>query len=511
LAAQAAVPTPHVVLVQPIVVRGDDGQQPARIRIRETLIDRVYGRGGIDFHFFDPIWFDDAAARDGKKSLDAIVRDARHAGILRGGGEVIQMFFVNAVDGRPGPLGRGRQGGWVTFVALADDAPEAMEAFVVAHEAGHNLGLIHAVDDPHVPDDEPNLMGDGPFDQRVGRGGLTDGQFETLRASPLVHPRIECLAVSTASAAILDESYEPYFSRLQRREIAALTGATVEAGSLDECRQVARQRFQEAVLPFSPREAEAIRRLAENVTVHLAADFPLFAKHPWRFLKVENRLCGGFPHTRGLCIIFSQRVVDRVVSLSGQDANNRALQAMGPLFVHEQLHVLQRFYPDRFATLYQQQLGFVRGHVKDHDWLIERQILNPDALRLEWVFPTGEAHGETSHYWMRTILGGDRSVPRMGHDFQDVAVRVEPDREGYHVQVNDAGTPVLRNVHRFREYLARLPVRRGLDHPNEITAYTFQQIVLEEYFPPDADRPAPDDARRKHFDPIRKWAQQHLR
>jgi len=51
----------HCVTVQPIVIRDDDGKNPARINIVEELIDQVYGRAGVDVRFVKPILYDSTA------------------------------------------------------------------------------------------------------------------------------------------------------------------------------------------------------------------------------------------------------------------------------------------------------------------------------------------------------------------------------------------------------------------------------------------------------------------
>jgi hypothetical protein len=318
---------------------------------------------------------------------------------------------------------------------------------------------------------------------------------------------IHCLSREDAQAAIVDESYELYFSRLQRREIAALTGKTVQCDSLDDCRQEARCRFRAAALGFSADEEAAIRWFVEQLTALLGEDYPLYARHPWRFLKTQNHLCSGFPHTRGLCIIFCQRIVDAIVrSRNGQDARG-ALRGLGSLFVHEQMHVLQRCYPERFAGLYQQEMGLQRAQVESAPWLTERQILNPDALRMEWIVPVGAPDQPSSYYWIRTILKGDRSIPRMGADFLDLAVSVVPRNDHFRVVTDDQGKPVFRRVEELGGYLARFPIQRGLDHPNEITAYMFGQMLVDDYLDRGATRPGQDHPLWNTF---RRWCRENL-
>lgn len=495
---------PSVVVVQPILVSDDDGRGPAKIRIVERMIDRVYARAGVDFHFLEPIAYRSSAARDGKIHVNEIVEATKSSGLLRGDGRVINMLFVRAVNGKAAPNGLAQTPGSIVFIAQGDSSPLGQDAFVVAHESGHNLGLRHAVDDDRVPDDIPNLMGDGPYEDRVGVDGLTDYQVEIVRRSPLVRPRVECLDAQEGRYWIEDESFEPYFADMQLREIVTLTAEAIEGG-LEQCRRTARERFSAAVRDFDDRERSAIEAIVGSLRGRLSDDWPLLVAQPWRFIKVANHLCGGFSHTRGLCIVFSERTVQRIVGLHEAGDEMNALVRVGPLFVHEQLHVLQRCYPERFARLYEDAFGMVRGHVVTTDELERRRIGNPDAPRSEWVVRETDASGVTRWFWPRTVIESDEAVPRMGRDFQALAVRVrETGPRRFEVVTGEDGKAVSTPLESEKAYRARLVSRRGIDHPNEIAAYALGRLLGVDHLGVE------EREDHRELGAFRRWCREHL-
>ncbi|WP_457673118.1 hypothetical protein [Thiolapillus sp.] len=187
--------TEYVVNIQPIVVRSDNGDTPAESAIPEALVERAYSRVPIDFILADPEYLDSTDARDGNISLDEILQLAEQEKLVQYNDGTLYMFFVNAMEGRKGPMGMGWQNGNIIFIALGDGLPPGfdgdiadMQAFVIAHEAGHNFNLRHAIDDPQVPDDVPNIQGDGPFRDRIDpRYSLNAYQVDIVRQSPLLH------------------------------------------------------------------------------------------------------------------------------------------------------------------------------------------------------------------------------------------------------------------------------------------------------------------------------------
>jgi hypothetical protein len=498
---------PRVLVVQPFVLCGAaPGEAPARMRIREHLVDRVYARAGIDFHFLEPIHYSNPAARDGEINLDRIVEAAREDGAVRGQGDILNTYFVNAVDGRAGPLGRGGMNRPILFIALGPEPDVGVEAFVMAHEAGHCLGLQHSVDDPLVPDDVVNLMGDGPFLERVGVDGLHPSQVETVNRSPMVRPRVLCLDLERARVAILDESFEPFFENLQYREISAFLGRSPEARTLSGQRTEAREVFRKAARGFAPEETKALRWLTEGLRERVADSYPLLAEHPWTFLKFDDELCSGFSHTRGLSILFSERIVRRVTSLHEVGDLEAALREMGPLLVHEQLHVLQRCYPRRFAAMFRSLLGFEEGVVESDPWLLARQVSNPDALTSNWLIPL-EEDGRRLLYWPRTLLRDAPEVPRLGGDFLAVAVLVQREGDHYEVVVDPAGRPVHRPLSELGAFLDRFPIRTGHDHPREVAAYLFEQVLLYDILGVSPGDEGPPEMVTR----VRDWARDGLR
>lgn len=322
------------------------------------------------------------------------------------------------------------------------------------------------------------------------------------RDSPLWLPACDLISAEDGRTLILDESFEPYFSELQSLEIAAMTGEAV-AGDLAACRAEARRRFAAAVLAFTPEEAEAVRWFVGQIREVCREQYGLLADAPWRFLKVHGDLCAGFPHTRATYIVTSERFLSRIVA-ARQETREKALSTVGRTFVHEQIHVLERLLPARFANLAETVMGFRRGQVVANAWVTERQMGNPDALDLGWLLPVKSADGTERVVWPRTLLKSDRPVPRMGADFWPVAVDVE--RRGDVWQVVEAdGEPRLHPLAEFREPLEAMLAPPGIDHPNEVAAYVFERIFVEDCIP------APNRTADPRLAPYRAWFREHLR
>jgi len=485
LKSQTKTQTDYILMVQPIVACSDDGTEPASFAIPEHLIDRAYEKANIDFYFLEPIYYNNTKARDGLINLDEICELAEKDGLLKGSGGIVNMFFVNSVDGHKGPLGRGMFGGNITFIALGDKPQPEMEAFVIGHEVAHNLSLPHVVDDPNISDTIPNLLGEGDFSERIDpKYSLTDYQIETVMESPLVHKRVDLLSVEKGRVAILDETFEPFFKNLQLKEIAAFTQTDIFDKSLAEARAFARGYFSNSVIAFNDNEERALIWLVNEVnTILIDNGLSFMAHHPWSFIKVNDSLCGGFARTRGTYIILSEKHLSHLTNKWSENMTEETksdiIVRMGSLIVHEQLHSIQRTFPSKFEELYHNQWGFQKAIVLNDESLILNQLSNPDAPVANWLVPNPDS--DTLFYWVRTLLRESEGIPEMGADFIDKVFEVKLKDGKYYLQTGSDGYPVWFSLNDFTMYKNRFPVTRGLDHPNEISAYMFSDYFIAMY------------------------------
>ena len=359
-----------------------------------------------------------------------------------------------------------------------------MEAFVIAHEVGHNLGLKHAVNDDNVPNDIPNIQGSGDFSDRIDpKYSLNDYQIEELKKNPLVRPRVDILSVTDARKAIIDETFEPYFAKLQKREIETFLQEKISMTDLDELRDYARSRFQDAVLPFSDTEKKALNYAVSEVNkLLLKNDNTLMGNHPWRFIKIDSWLCGGFAHTRGSFIILSQRHLDSLTQLWHKDMNDKSrltlLKKFGGLLVHEQMHSLQRSFPSKFVKLNTKFWNFKQAEVESEEIITVNQVSNPDAPKAEWLIPNPKKQNSTKaeYYWVRTLLKENITLPKMGKDFTDKVFTVTFEEEKFKLKKNTENQLIETTMDNLAFYKNSYPVTRGLDHPNEISAYMFSDV-----------------------------------
>ena len=108
----------------------------------------------------------------------------------------------------------------------------------------------------------------------------------------------------------------------------------------------------------------------------------------------------------------------------------------------------------------------------------------------------------------------------MGRDFLAIAVELEKRGGGYRVVKDSSGRPKYEPLDGLSSYVERFPVRRGLDHPNEIAAYMFGRVFSQDYLTDDRETeqiaPARDDDSagghrgERAFVPFRAWCRKNL-
>ena len=280
-----------------------------------------------------------------------------------------------------------------------------------------------------------------------------------------------------ASVAILDETYEPYFSKLQIREIYALTGTLPPSSSIDGARNFAKEIFSSAVSNFSTEEKSAIIYVTSVITeVFRANKLYIIANHPWKFIKIEDWLCGGFAHTRGEYIILSQRHLNHLKSNWSQNMSEQdsimLVKKLGVLLIHEQFHSIQRKYPEKFELLYVDFWKFEKANIESDSIIVVNQLINPDAPNPEWV-----VNYDNTYYWIRTLIRESAEKPQMGEDFKDFVFTLVKTKNNFIVAKDSSNNLIKQDLSKFTIYTESFPVTQGLDHPNEIPAY-----MISEYF-----------------------------
>lgn len=323
---------------------------------------------------------------------------------------------------------------------------------------------------------------------------------------PPAAPRIAFLDAAAAKAAIVDDSADDYFARLSRAEMAAKTGGPVPGDTPAERIAETKRRYQKGVGTFTDAEKEALSWYVAKVDPVLREHYPRLAKVPWRFIKVGPTIESGFPHTRGGHIVLSEPVLARLVAVKQDDLGGLAVKQMGPLFVHEQLHVLQRQQPSLFDDLYTRVWKFRRApKIAGAEKLKDRIVVNPDGPTNEWVFPVGAGRW----VWPLIVLpkGADENTASLLR-MEQVAVDVEAleGGKGFRVKTDEAGDPVTRPLHEVEAYMRTFHPSSYVYHPNEASADLLARLVAydalgaKEDVPPD-QLPAVEAALK----PLREW------
>lgn len=328
-------------------------------------------------------------------------------------------------------------------------------------------------------------------------------------------PAIEFLDRAAASKAIVDESMEPYFKLLQPMEMSVKTAEPIGDGTLEEQRDRCRKRYQQAVQDFTDEERETLRWYVTNLQPLVADDYPLYARTPWSFIKLDSKFEGGMPHTRGGHVVLSDEFLASVIKLRKQPAEWLALVQAGGTLLHEQSHVVQRENPAPFARLFTGLWNLKHAAaIQPGDWITRHQIVNPDGVDVNWVFPIKEG-SNVRWIWPLIVFGaGDDPAKVTFADMQMVAIELEPAGENsFEAKIGPDGKPVMQDLLAVPDYVSVFKPSRNIYHPNEAAADLFAKVVILSRILP-GNLTAKDEAALKEpmreIAPLKEWFEKIL-
>jgi hypothetical protein len=317
----------------------------------------------------------------------------------------------------------------------------------------------------------------------------------------------EFLEGAAGRAAIIDDSGDPYFSKLEEHEMSAKTGEPITGdthdGKLAECKR----RYQAAVIDFTDEEKQMLGWLVSKIQPPLVRGYPVFGLTPWSFIKVADTLEGGMPHTRGGHIVMPAGVLSRF-TMFRKRLGDRSLVAGAGLLIHEQTHVVEREHPELFEPFFVSTLHFIHAKsIAPNDWLRDRQLINPDGTVCDWVYPlTG---GGQKSYILPLIAFGKPDPTDMRSAMGTIAVTVEPVGDGFKAVLGADGNPIVHRLDDVEEYRQGPGAERDNYHPNEIMADRFSQLIVVDDLI-DKTQLASDPARSAKMEsqlkPTRDWA-----
>lgn len=194
----------------------------------------------------------------------------------------------------------------------------------------------------------------------------------------------------------------------------------------------------------------------------------LMTNHKWTLISVDNHIDGGMPHTIYKAIVIPQWLREALC----QDEQSTTYQNAIETMIHEQIHCLQKQYPQLFEKLYN-DWGYTKLSEHKHYHHIVRDIhqqfprrTNPDTP-LEWIL---------YKKWYQVVLFNDspKSLTDVSYvliDLQEYATdRLPQQQQNAIMHQTDAEWFTDIFGHSAHCY-----------HPDETSAVLLSQLIFDDY------------------------------
>lgn len=280
------------------------------------------------------------------------------------------------------------------------------------------------------------------------------------------------LSRKQARKAISRDQQEPFFSRLTKLSIEAISSGEITSGPLKKRREKLLHWYQQEIQSFHPAEEEALTWFIDKLAPVLQQHYARIADTPWKFVKVSNKVAGGLPHTIGNVILFPKKTLQLFVQVSESpnSSHHHLVDRLVFLLMHEQTHVIERQEPSRYHSLYQEVWGFTEAEkIRSSEWLKNHELQNPDGMNTNWIYQLDK--GKSSRWILPILILSSPERPDLPRDLRQVAISLQKqDNEGFSLKTDHTGTPEtqsLSSVHEYDQYFQGI---RSAYHPHEILA-----------------------------------------
>ena len=291
---------------------------------------------------------------------------------------------------------------------------------------------------------------------------------------PLQQINIKYLTKNEGCKILTNENLEKYISNFTIREMKSRYCINeIESNEftnlsfnrlVDECKV----NYCRNVLNFNTEEIMAINKLVKEISISLNDIYPLFPVHTWKFIKVNEFVENGLPHTREDCIVLPKSEIEKLINYQKNVNERFDMVDIGGLLIHEKIHIFQRYNPNFFNYLYTNIWPFKKARKIFNLPKQENQRSNPDALEQKWVYkdknnqwylPTSELSYE-KNYDLRYPL-------KFGIKLKSI---------GNYDYIADPQNKIKLNS--LKEYYDNFCKIGQNYHPNEISAVLMSKVCL---------------------------------
>ena len=186
-------------------------------------------------------------------------------------------------------------------------------------------------------------------------------------------------------------------------------------------------------------------------------------------VKGNNILESGMPHTHNKTIIFPQSYFNSIHIKFNLNFIESMLENEGLTFIHEILHIHQRYNKNNYLKLYKEWGFTIPKYINNIFHFKRLNRHNPDGIKVDWVWKNN------NKYYLIGAVFNDNSNKLTDTDY----IAKEITRVDANI-FNDNNNKTIY-LHSFDNFINYFGINNNHYHPNEIAAQYFEYYINQTF------------------------------